>query len=327
MSNKEILISIIMPAYNAEKTIIRAIQSVICQNYSFWELIIINDGSIDNTLNICNEYIDNKQIIIHTQNNGGLSNARNKGIDLCQGDFICFLDSDDWYEKDYLYQMIHLIDKHASDLIVCNIIKHQNKNISQSTIPNNTYVNLFHNKAFLELFESGILNPAWNKLYRTNIIKTWNLLFPNIAIVEDLAFNLRYLEHCNSVSICNKALYHYDLSIPGLASKISEDMFKNYLSVHALFFSMSSPEYYNTISKSIYHQYLSLTIRYINKAIVCPKNKNAIFNTIKKYHNTIFVQHAFRSYIPKTIKESIMHYLLRFKSYHLVLEILKNINK
>lgn len=326
MKNKNHLISIIMPAYNAEKTIRRAIESVICQNYSFWELIIINDGSTDNTLNICNDYKDNCHIIIHTQSNGGLSNARNKGIDLCQGDFICFLDSDDWYEMDYLYQMIHLVNKHASDLIVCNITKHQNKHINQSTIPNNTYVNLFHNKTFLELFECGIMNPAWNKLYKTNIIKTWNLLFPSISIVEDLAFNLKYLKHCNSVTICDKALYHYDLSIPGLASKISEDMFKNYLSVHALFISMSSSEYYKIISQAFYHQYMALTIRYLNKLRDYPQNKDTIFNILRKYYNTILVQHSFNSYTPKNIKEGLFHYLLSFKKFNLVFAILKYTN-
>lgn len=313
-----------MPAYNAGKTIRRAIESVIYQNYRFWELIIINDGSTDNTIEICNEYKNNKQIIIHNQKNGGLSSARNKGIDLCHGYFICFLDSDDWYEKDYLYQMVNTTNKYASELTVCNITKHQQKNVSQTQILCNTYESLFYNVSFLETFESGIMNPAWNKLYKTEIIKREGLHFPDISIVEDLSFNLQYLQYINRVSICEKALYHYDISIPGLASKISEDMFSNYLSVHALFFSLSSPQYYNIISKTIYHQYLALTIRYFNKLINNPKNKNEIFNILKKYHNTILIQHAFQSHTPKNFKEGIIHYLLRFKKYNLILFILKS---
>ena len=103
--NKTPTVSVVMPAYNVEKTIGRAIDSVIHQTYTNLELIIVNDGSTDATLDVIQKYSDSRIIVI-SQANGGLSCARNVGMRKAKGDYLVFIDSDDWYEETYIEELV-----------------------------------------------------------------------------------------------------------------------------------------------------------------------------------------------------------------------------
>lgn len=327
MKDRSPLVSIILPVYNAEKTIDRAITSVLSQSYSNFELIIINDGSLDNTLEVCKKYID-ARICIESQRNKGLSNARNKGISLSRGVYICFIDADDWYEMDYLHKMIENINATKTDFVVCDFIPHLKDNVCiRPKINNTVYTKLFDNKDFLQLFESGIMNPVWNKLYKKRIIDIWNLRFENIAIVEDLPFNLNYIKHIHSVSFIKDGLYHYDISTSVLTKRISEEMFQNYISVHAFFLSLVNIEFHNIISRSIYHQYLSLTIRYINQIKIGKLQRREAFTVLNKYLDNLLIRYSIQSYYPKGYKDIIIYSLIRFHCYSILFFLLKRINR
>ena len=121
MYNK-LLISVIIPVYNVEIYIKKCIDSVLNQTFQNFEIILIDDGSTDNSGRICNEYVlkDNRIKVIH-QNNAGLSAARNKGIDVSSGNYICFLDSDDWYSNNALEEFINLVINYNADISIIDI--------------------------------------------------------------------------------------------------------------------------------------------------------------------------------------------------------------
>ena len=124
------LVSAIIPVYNVEKYICECIESVINQTYKNLQIIIINDGSIDNSKNLCNKYANkDNRIIIVNKKNGGAASAKNIGIDIAEGDYIAFLDGDDYLNLDAIEYMVNLIENYNSDIAHCDFYEvYKNKN-------------------------------------------------------------------------------------------------------------------------------------------------------------------------------------------------------
>ena len=230
--NKTPTVSVVMPAYNVEKTIGRAIDSVIHQTYNNLELIIVNDGSTDATLDVIRGYEDSR-IVVVCQPNGGLSCARNTGIEKATGDYLTFIDSDDWYEECYLERMVSSFMSNHSQLTVCGMIFHKSKGAVYSTVYDMCFDSLFDNKEFLSILETGIMNSTCDKMYELQTIREYDLQFKTISIVEDLEFNLRYVELIHRACFIPYHLYHYDNTTSVLTKKVSSDMFDNYIHIHA----------------------------------------------------------------------------------------------
>ena len=115
-------ISVIIPVYNTELYLRRCLESVINQTYTNLQIIIIDDGSTDNSLKICTEYAQNdNRLIVYSQNNSGVSAARNKGLDMATGDYIAFVDSDDFIENDMFAKLLNTMVNNEADIIVCGI--------------------------------------------------------------------------------------------------------------------------------------------------------------------------------------------------------------
>lgn len=308
-------ISVIMPAYNAEKTIRRAIDSVLAQSYSHFELIIINDGSTDETLSICRE-INDSRIVIITQDNGGLSDARNKGIKVCSGDYVTFIDSDDQYLPDFLQKMVDTIVTVKADLAVCKIMTDFSSDYCKHSSVE-TYEDVFNNESFLSLLTSGILNSACNKCYKVEILKRYHIEFQSVSIVEDLLFNLHYLKYVKLAAVLDEALYFYDISSSSLTLKISEDMFQNYISVHAFFLSLISCSFYPLVSAAICNQYIALSLRYLSK-IKGQKTDKEVFDILDKYMDNPLVKYSFSVFKPVSWNERLVSKLLVLRQYRIL---------
>ena len=200
------LISIIVPVYNAEKTLKRCVDSIINQIYTNWELLLIDDGSKDNSGRICDEYSlkDNRIKVFHKQN-GGVSSARNLGLNKAKGEWISFVDSDDWIFNDTSIDDKSLI----GDLVVFNsCIFDKNKGfIYPDIFKYDLYEYGDNMKNEIEKYlHYSILRTPWGKFFRKDIID--NLRFDiNIRIGEDTLFMLHYIGKCNSISI-NKKVYY-----------------------------------------------------------------------------------------------------------------------
>ena len=220
-------VSIIVPVYNSEKVLSRCVDSVLCQLYQDFELLLINDGSTDSSGAICDEYAkkDNRVKVIH-QANGGPSQARNAGLDRVRGDWICFIDSDDWVEPEYIHGFINrpnldqslLVIQSFYDVYTSNrgevIIKKPHRNYTQSEIDVQNTKELIVD---CHLLDDGY---PFCKLYNAQVIRENRIRFdPKMYFSEDTVFLLSYIPFVKSLYFENVWSYNYTLHEHSLANK------------------------------------------------------------------------------------------------------------
>ncbi|MCQ2515271.1 MAG: glycosyltransferase [Saccharofermentans sp.] len=203
-------LSIILPTYNAEKYVARSIDSVINQTFSSWELIIIDDGSHDNTLEILNRYssIDSRIMAIHVQEHSGVSAARNIGLAKAQGQYVAFIDSDDWCEKEMFYELISSAKENNADIAQCSFVIDYENNTHKNYVNKSDLV--FNSRdTILEAFMlDRITTSVWNKVFRKETIE--NIHFnESIKLYEDELFVNAVSSISNKVICINKIMYHY----------------------------------------------------------------------------------------------------------------------
>lgn len=214
--NDKSLISVIMPVYNAEKYLREAIESVLNQTYTNFELFLINDRSTDNSMEICKEYAQKDNRIILLENNTekhGPGPTRNIGLDNATGEFIYFMDADDWIESDLLEQAINQIKTDKSDMVVFGAITefYQNHSDSQRS---QEFEKLIWTKDEIknnikEYWKVRSIT-LWSHLIRRSVIGETR--FENILLSEDDCFFFDVLAKIETVSYLNKWLYHYRMS-------------------------------------------------------------------------------------------------------------------
>lgn len=203
-------VSVIVPIYNAEEYLSECIDSIIYQTYKNLEIILVNDGSLDNSVNICKQYVDNdSRIKLIDGENHGVSYARNKGIQEATGKYIIFIDSDDIVEKNY----VDILTKGMNwniNLVVCAYEEVQLNKRKIFNISSYDYDLLTGTLKEDFYIIKDFLNTPWGKLYKLDIIKKYNIMFPcehNIA--EDQIFNYKYFLHVKKYKFINEALYLY----------------------------------------------------------------------------------------------------------------------
>lgn len=199
------MVSIVIPVYKAEKSLNRCIDSILSQTYNDWELILIDDGSPDKSGIICDEYQtrDSRIRVIHKQN-GGVSSARNRGLDEAKGDRICFVDADDYLESCFLSKMVVF----SHDLVVCGFCSLQGLHIT----PEDIDISGENMGAYIPDFFNSYSAPApWAKLFKKEIIDKFHIRFnQRLKLTEDTIFNFEYLTHCQNLRLIPNQLYIYD---------------------------------------------------------------------------------------------------------------------
>ena len=201
-------VSIIIPAYNAEKTIAKCLESLINQTYQNLEIIVINDGSKDNTAKIIKEYQD-KRIIFINQSNSGIGTTRNKGIDKSTGDYIMFVDSDDYLALNCIEKLVNNAHKNKSDLVVYNYILKTNTQDLKITIPKFNPTKIEDNP---DLLLNINLSP-WNKLYHKTLFKN-NRFVTNLKY-EDAPTVVEAFLEAKKISYEPDYLYYYIMQSTG----------------------------------------------------------------------------------------------------------------
>lgn len=205
-------VSIIMPVYNVEKYIEQSITAVLAQTYSNFELILVDDCSPDKSAEICADFAakDSRIKLIRKSRNGGLSEARNTGLDNAVGSYVLFLDSDDWIENNLLETALSYAE--GSEITVFGINRvFENKDgesVRTEKLTPCTAV-LSPADAFIELTKKKLFNYAWNKLYKRDFLLSCNARFEKIRLIEDVMFNAYVFEYASSVSIAAAELYNY----------------------------------------------------------------------------------------------------------------------
>ena len=222
--NNTPLISLIIPCYNAEFSLEKCLKSVIEQDYPTLEIIIIDDGSTDNSSKIYEEFQRKYQRIkIIKQENAGVANARNKGIKIANGEYLCFVDSDDWVEKNYCSELYRLLISESADI---SIIEASYENLDGEIIfqkPTSSEKVFDGNRALVLLLEDKVLQShPWGKLYKVSFLK--NINFPeNLKCFEDYSTLFKVFDKAIKVVKSNEKLYHYIQHDDSLSHNLSPE--------------------------------------------------------------------------------------------------------
>ena len=207
--NSAPLISIIVPAYNVEKYIKACLDSIIIQTYSNFEVIVINDGSTDQTKKMLNEYESNPKIRIFSQENGGLSAARNQGLKLANGELVCFVDSDDSVKSDYLEKLVApFIEDVDVDITVCGYQEKFENSVINHVLKSQKITG---RKATEDLLikQQDFNVLAWNKLYRKSLFSDYKIEYPVRQIHEDNLTTYKLFFHAQKIVYISDELYVY----------------------------------------------------------------------------------------------------------------------
>lgn len=212
-------ISVIVAAFNAEKTIARCIQSILDQDYTNFELLIIDDGSEDETSKIALDFSNkDKRVHVFEQKNSGVSAARNAGLKRAQGEYIQFVDSDDEIHPGMMKFLVQKMEKEKAELVISGFVyrkRDEGKDIpflaNSDIYPDKTLnIRLFLSNIGFYLLYFNTISMMCNKLFQAKIIKEKKLFFDEkMYYGEDFVFNLKYLNYCHAVCITNKLLYYY----------------------------------------------------------------------------------------------------------------------
>lgn len=223
---KEHLISIIVPVYNVENKIRRCLDCLVNQSYKNIEIILVNDGSTDDSGAICDRYAagDERVRVIHKKN-GGVSSARNRGLDEASGLYIMFVDSDDYIEKNACEVMIDAIEKYGVDLIVASYNTVYNGKVMRHICPEKVYSRVSDIKEdFRLIYMDCFLNSPWNKLFKKQFIT--KRFDENMRYFEDYYFVLDYIDNIRSLATTDIPLYYYIEDIGNSLTKVfREDTF------------------------------------------------------------------------------------------------------
>ena len=241
------MISIIIPVYNVRLYLVRCIESVMAQTLSDWELILVDDGATDGSGDLCDLYSrKDSRIRVFHQKNMGVSSARNVGLNQATGEYIMFVDADDWIERDFCDNLLtRMKNVSKCDLVISGYKEIGKRKLRENKICKEENILLSDlSDCFDELYENCILNSPFAKLYRRELIG--NQLFDSaVKLGEDLLFNLEYYSKCNKISLSTYVGYTYNKMNESSATKAfresdlkdlvliyekSQQFVKNYLS-------------------------------------------------------------------------------------------------
>lgn len=209
---KKELVSVIVPVYKVEEYLKECVDSIINQTYKNIEIILIDDGSPDNCGKICDEYVkkDSRIKVIHKEN-GGLSSARNAGLDVAKGEYIAFVDSDDWLMPTYVYDMLKIAMKYNKEIVQCGHAKNVDDLYLKKELSKDKELSFFEkNEAIynLNVKNHGEYIVVWNKLYRKELFE--NIRFPVNRINEDTFVTYKLFWNCKGeIAFTRKKLYYY----------------------------------------------------------------------------------------------------------------------
>lgn len=308
---KNIQLSIVIPVYNAEKYLERCVNSIIALNNDKIEIILVNDGSRDNSFNICLELEKKyRNIRVFSQENGGVGAARNLGINKCKGEYITFIDADDWILKEYS-RLIDLVNEELYDVYFLDFIyKYDNKSVISKREKLDKKYNSREN--ICNEIINGYNSSACGIIYKRKILCSNHIYFQtNMRVSEDDAFNIEYIEHCQNGFYFSEAVYVYDKrNTTSAVHKHERDDLKDYIFAYQKAFELC------TKSEGIFFE---KDTRYLLKKIF-------ILLALENYDEKILeefeksqLMYAISKKRYRKCKDIIMKILLKYKFYRNVL--------
>ncbi len=282
-------VSIVIPVYNAEKYLNQCLDSLINQTYKNLEIICVNDGSKDSSLNILNEYAKkDARIKIVTQNNQGGAIARNTGLKYITGEYLLIVDADDYFAIDMVEKFYNKAIATDADIVLCNnyLFDNQTKSIKPQHSIKNDYplpkTETFNYKNYKDYIFNFTYGCTWNKFYKTNLILSNNLQFQNVKIVEDVYFVFSSLVLAEKITLMEDEYLIYYRVNTGTQNTTKHNKFPlDFLKVLNLLSEyLEKTELLDDLKQSFINYAINLFIFVYNN--VDSKNKKLISNNFKK---------------------------------------------
>lgn len=279
------IISIIVPIYKVEKYLDRCINSILNQTFKDFELILVDDGSPDRCGDICEKYAkkDKRIKVIHKEN-GGLSDARNVGLDIATGKFIGFIDSDDFIHKDMYMVLYDAIIKSKSDISQCKFKYFSKEDELNKNIINDGKYEIYNNiNAIEEIIDNKNLNTnVWNKLYKRELFN--DIRFPKGKIHEDEFVTYKVFYRAKTVSYVNKELYYYFSNDTGIMKNLNINSKFDWIEAieerNEFLLSIKEKSLFNKSNSYLFFNLIK--IRYNIKKSEELKNKSQMYNLVNE---------------------------------------------
>lgn len=226
---QDVKISVIIPVYNAENYLFRAVNSVLAQSLSQIELVLVDDGSYDSSGFICDQYsqLDARVKVVHKEN-GGVASARQAGMNVAIGEYFIHADSDDWLEHNELKELYDYAISNKADMVICDYyVNYSHKQVYKKQLP----ISMIPD-SIIDQFFNGLHGSLGNKLIRMSIVKNNDVHFiDKINYCEDLLFNIQVLKYAKIITYLPNAYYHYsqDTNINSLTSHYNNNWLSDYL--------------------------------------------------------------------------------------------------
>ena len=279
------LFSVIMPVYNAEKTVEKAIKSVLNDNNKNVELVIVNDGSTDNSEAVIKKYLVDSRMSYYYQDNAGVSTARNYALSVAKGEYIAFLDSDDFFEEDTFVKLTKHIDEHHCDMIGFGYYSERfnaaGEHVSTDTSAISRLLRFSASDSEESLgyiFRSSkvMFQTSWNKIYRRDIIVEKDINFDkNLVCYEDMKFVLDYISNCETVIFVRDIYYHfnhYGQSITSLQKRRGIELTSNVSSCFSSFVKLADKYNYSDEFRAFMYEQFFADFTYCSQKVFLPEN-------------------------------------------------------
>jgi glycosyltransferase involved in cell wall biosynthesis len=278
--SKTPIISIIVPVYNVEKYLEKCIESILRQTFIDFELLLIDDGSTDNSGKICDEYsLKDKRIKVIHKENGGLSDARNSGLNIALGDYIGFVDSDDWIESDMYEVLYNNLKKYNADISICKMRMIKYDNYDSINNQTNNCILLNNKEAFECLFNTKYFaSHACDKLYKKELIK--NIRYPKGKLYEDMFTTYQVFEKTNKVVFTDYIGYNYYQRIDGIVNSKFTIQKLDYIEAFNDIFNLCRKKYPQT-EKTVKTSYIIANIDLLNQALLSNSNNRVAIHLLR----------------------------------------------
>lgn len=305
--------SIVMPTYGVESYIAKAIDSIRKQEYTDWEIIVVDDCTPDKSAQIAEKAAetDERIRVVHHEKNKGLSAARNTGIGEAKGEYIWFMDPDDYVDSDVLRQVKDSLDKNQAEAVIFGLIeeyydKKGNLQYTHSICPSETlYADQEElRRKVIQLERQTLYGYAWNKIYQLEYMKNKKLRYTDVKLIEDILFNVRFFMDIERLNILGITPYHY---AKRLESNLTNKFVPEYFAVHKKRIELLFRQYtrWGLCTKEVKEILGSLYGRYILSALERNCDKRSGMKIVQRFRwcRRLFKQDLFNELIPSAKAE------------------------
>ncbi len=310
-------VSIIVPIYKVEKYLKRCLESLVSQTFQEIEIICVNDGSPDQSQKIVDEYVEKYPEIVkgYVKENGGVGDTRNYGLDCATGEYIAFVDSDDWVEPEMIEKMYRAAIEQKADLVICDYVVDNIDGGSEMIISGII-------KSSTDIFKRVLISPPapWNKLYKKDLFLKTDIRYPKGLWYEDLATTLRLIMNTNKIAHVKEAFVHYIQREGSIMATLNEKVLDIYKVLELIEDYYKSNGYYDQYKDEIEFLYVEHVI--LTSLLNWRKFENGDLYLKKaiSYMNKKFPKWVENPYIQKQSKKEKVVFKLLYHKHFLILK-------